>query len=74
MLAPSLCCLGVIAIAIYSSTKIEDEVFKVGMGFTALIFSLIVLIYAPWILKLIVAAVPLIISGLGNLSVDSFRF
>ncbi len=54
MLALSLCCLAVIAIAIYVSTKVEDEVFKVGMGFTALAFSLILLICAPWIVKILV--------------------
>ncbi len=73
MLALSLCCLGVVAIAIYLSTKIEDEVFKVGMGFTAIAFSLVVLICAPWILKLIVATIPLVISALGSLSVENFR-
>ena len=73
MLALSLCCLAVVAIAIYLSTKIEDEVFKVGMGFTALAFSLVLLICAPWILKMIVAAIPLVISSLGDLSVENFR-
>ncbi|MDJ0534300.1 MAG: hypothetical protein QNJ70_17775 [Xenococcaceae cyanobacterium MO_207.B15] len=73
MFAFSLCCLGVVAIAIYLSTKIKDEVFKVGMGFTALAFSLVVLICAPWTLKLIVAAIPLVISALGSLSVENFR-
>ncbi len=72
MLALSLCCLAGVAIAIYLSTKIEDEVFKVGMGFTALAFSLVLLICAPWILK-IVAAIPLVISSLGDLSVENFR-
>ena len=73
MLALSLCCLAGVAIAIYLSTKIEDEVFKVGMGFTALAFSLVLLICAPWILKMIVAAIPLVISSLGDLSVENFR-
>ena len=73
MLALSLCCLAVVAIAIYVSTKVEDEVFKVGMGFTALAFSLVLLICAPWILKMIVAAIPLVISSLGDLSVENFR-
>ncbi|HHP7230246.1 MAG TPA: hypothetical protein ACFCUY_05230 [Xenococcaceae cyanobacterium] len=74
MLALSLCCLGVVAIAIYLSTKIEDEVFKVGMGFAALTFSLVVLICAPWLLKLIVVAIPLVMSTLGSLSLENFRF
>ena len=73
MLALSLCCLVVVAIAIYLSTKVKDEVFKVGMGFTALAFSLVLLICAPWILKMIVAAIPLVISSLGDLSVENFR-
>ena len=74
MLALSLCCLGIVAIAIYSGNRIEDEVFKVGMGFTALTFSLVILICAPWILKLIVVAIPWGLSYLGNLSIENFKF
>ena len=67
MLVLSLCYLGIVAIAIYLSSKIEDEVFKVGLMITALTFSLVVLICAPWAIKLIVAAIPLAITALGSL-------
>ncbi|MDJ0647262.1 MAG: hypothetical protein QNJ60_01025 [Xenococcaceae cyanobacterium MO_188.B19] len=70
MLVLSLCFLGVVAIAIYLSSKIEDEVFKVGMLITALAFSLVVLICAPWTIKLMVAA----ISALGSISIEDLPF
>ena len=74
MLVLSLCYLGIVAIAIHLSTRIKDEVFKVGMAVTAIAFSLIVLICAPWILKLIVASIPLAISASGNIFIKDASF
>ena len=71
MLVLSLCYLGIVAIAIYLSSKIEDEVFKVGLVITALTFSLVVLICAPWTIKLVVAAIS---SALGNISIKDLPF
>lgn len=73
MLALSLAALLVTAIALYSSTKIEDDVFKIGMYFTALAFILVTLICAPWILKLSLVAIPLIIGTLNSWSAENFN-
>ena len=74
MLVLSLCYLGIVAISIYLGTRIQDEVFKVGMALTAIAFSLVILICAPWILKVIVASIPLAISTSGNLFVKNIPF
>ena len=70
MLTLSLVTLFVAAIALYISSKINDDVFKAGMQFTSLAFSLVTLFCAPWILKLCLVAVPLIIS-LNSLSTEN---
>ncbi|AFZ35496.1 hypothetical protein Sta7437_1942 [Stanieria cyanosphaera PCC 7437] len=60
MLALSLVSLGIATGAIYISYKIQDDVFKVAMNSTALLFFVITLICSPWLLKMIVATIPLI--------------
>ena len=66
MLALSIATFSVAAIALYISSKIEDDVFKAGMYFTSLAFTLVTLICAPWILKFVVAAIPLIMASLNS--------
>ncbi|MBE9045277.1 hypothetical protein IQ255_12870 [Pleurocapsales cyanobacterium LEGE 10410] len=68
MLTLSLATLFVAAIALYISSKIDDDVFKAGMRFTSLAFFLITLFCAPWILKCILIAVPLAVVKLDSLS------
>ena len=62
MLTLSLSTLSVALIALYISTKLNDDVFKAGMKFSSLTFSLVTLFCAPWILKLCLVAIPLAIS------------
>lgn len=66
MYAISIVTLLVAAVAIYLSSIIEDEVFKVGMRFTALTFSLITLFCAPWILKISLVIIPLILGNINS--------
>ena len=68
MLAISLCSIAVATTAIYLTTKITDEVFKVGMIFAAIVFAFITLVFAPWILKLFVVILPLLFGNINNLS------
>ncbi|WP_036483497.1 hypothetical protein [Myxosarcina sp. GI1] len=70
MLAISIVTLSVAAISIYLSSIIEDDVFKAGMRFTALTFSLITLFCAPWILKLGLVIIPLILGSFNSLSLE----
>ena len=71
MLTLSLLTLSVAAIALYISSKISDDVFKAGMRFTSLTFSVITLFCAPWILKLSLVAIPLAIANI-NFSTENF--
>ena len=68
VLAISLSCMFVATISVYLTTKIKDEVFKVGISFVALVCALIILVCAPWILKLFVVALPLFFDSLNTLS------
>jgi hypothetical protein len=67
MLALSLLTLGVTAFSLYIGTKIQDEVFKAGMIFTAVSFALVTLICAPWLLKISLVAAPFVLGGLNLL-------
>lgn len=49
-----LSCMLLAIAAAYLTTKIKDEVFRVGMTFTALVLSFVTLICAPWFLKILV--------------------
>ncbi len=68
MLALSLVTLSVAAIALYISSKINDEVFKTAIRFTSVAFSLVTLLCAPWILKLSLVAVYIGIFSLTSMS------
>ncbi len=61
-------CVIVATLAVYLTTKIEDEVFRVGMGILSLVFGFVTLVCAPWILKLFVVALPLFFGDLGDVS------
>lgn len=71
MLALSLVTLFIAAIALLVSSKINDDVFKTAMRFTAVTFSLVTLFCAPWILKLGLVAIPLAIVGISSLSAEN---
>ncbi len=68
MLNLSLITLLIAAIAFFVSAKIDDDVFKAGMRFTSITFSLVTLFCAPWLLKLSLIAIPLTIFSLNSLS------
>lgn len=68
MLNLSLVTLLIAAIALFVSARIDDDVFKAGMRFTSITFSLVTLFCAPWILKLSLIAIPLAISSINSLS------
>ena len=68
MLALSLVTLSVAAIALYISSKINDEVFKTAIRFTSVAFSLVTLLCAPWILKLSLVAVYVALFSLTSMS------
>lgn len=67
VLAIYLSLILVATVAAYLTTKIKDEVFRVGMIFAALVFALVTLICAPWGLKVFVV-LPLLFGNLNSLS------
>ena len=73
MLALSLSSLSVVIAAIYLSNRIEDDVFKAAMAFTAMAFLLLNLICAPWLLKIVGIAIPFVFSSLTRWSVENFK-
>lgn len=71
MLALSLVTLAVAAIALYISSKINDDVFKAATRFTSIAFSLVTLFCAPWVLKLLLVAIPLVLASLTSWSTEN---
>lgn len=53
--------LGVAAVAYLLSLKIEEEIVKVAMMVGAIIAGLIAVVFAPWIFKLVILAVPMLV-------------
>lgn len=72
MLALSLVTLSVAAIALYISFRIDDDVFKAATRFTSVTFSLVTLFCAPWILKLSLVAVSIVIASINSWSTENF--
>ncbi|MEM8831629.1 MAG: hypothetical protein AAGE96_20055 [Cyanobacteria bacterium P01_G01_bin.19] len=72
MLALSLVTLSVAAIALFASFNIKDDVFKAAIRFTSIAFSLVTLFCAPWILKLSLVAVSLVLASLNSWSTENF--
>ncbi len=72
MLTLSLVTLFVAATALYISSRIDDDVFQAAMRFTCVAFSLVTLFCAPWVLKLCLVAIPLVIS-LNSLSTENLN-
>ena len=64
MLVTSLITLVLATVATFFSINTDEEVFKVAIGFAAVLSALLTLIFAPWIVKLVVIAVPLVLDKL----------
>ena len=60
MLVPSLMTLGIASAAACLSVNSQEEVVKVAMAFTAVLSLLLTLVFAPWIVKVVVVAIPLV--------------
>lgn len=61
MLLHSLLTLGIATVATYLSFNAQEEVFKVAMAFTALLFGLFTLFLAPWEIKVFIVILPLVL-------------
>ena len=67
MLMFSLITLAIASVSVFFSLNAKEDVFKAAMGCTAALSTFLTLIVAPWILKLAIVAIPvLIIDRLNN--------
>ena len=75
MLAISIVSLFAASIAVYFSYTVQDDVFQVGIGFAGLLFILITLVCAPWLLKfaLIIVSIPLLLDFVKIWSVEHYN-
>ncbi len=73
MLTLSLSSLSIAIAAFYLSSKINDDVFKAAIYFSAVGFLLLNLILAPWLLKIVGIFIFFAFSSLNRWSVNNFR-
>ena len=75
MLAISIVSLVAATIAVYCSYTVKDDVFQVGIGLAGLLFILITLVCAPWLLKLaiIIVSIPFLLDFVKIWSVDHYN-
>lgn len=60
MLVPSLMALAIAAVAVCLSVNTKEEMVKVAAVGTAGLCLLISLVFAPWMVKLAIVALPLV--------------
>ncbi len=70
MLIISLITLAIASVSAFLSLNLKEDVVKVSMGCIALLSSLLTLIFAPWVLKLSIVAIPLVIDRLNHLTTE----
>ncbi|WP_013323709.1 hypothetical protein [Gloeothece verrucosa] len=68
MLVLSILSLIIASLAAFLSLNTEEEIVKVASGCTAVLLILLTLLVAPWLLKLVLVAVPLLWDRLNNRS------
>ncbi|MDJ0581494.1 riboflavin synthase subunit alpha [Crocosphaera sp.] len=72
MLIISLITLVIASVSAFLSVNLQEDVVKVSMGCVALLSALLTLICAPWVLKLSIIAIPLLIDRLNNLTTEEY--
>jgi hypothetical protein len=68
MIIPSLMSLVIATVAAWLSLNTKEEVVQAAMGLTALFSCLLALFFAPWIFKVLVVGVPLLLERMKYLS------
>lgn len=68
MLVLSLVTLLIASVSAFLSLNTQEEVVKVSTGFASVLSLFLTLIVAPWILKLSIVAIPLILDRLNSSS------
>ncbi len=67
---PSLFTLGIAACAMCLSFNTKEEIVKVATAFVAVFTGFLALCYAPWVIKLVIVAVPLLLDRINHWSSD----
>lgn len=70
MIIPSLMTLGIASVAACLSINTKEEIIKVATAFVAIIAGFLTLCFAPWIIKLVIVAVPFLFDLIGSSSID----
>ncbi|MEL4894028.1 riboflavin synthase subunit alpha [Crocosphaera sp. Alani8] len=70
MLVISLITLAIASVSAFLSISLKEDVVKVSMGCVAVLSSLLTLIFAPWVLKLSIVAIPLVIDRVNRLTTE----
>ncbi|WP_107667666.1 riboflavin synthase subunit alpha [Cyanothece sp. BG0011] len=70
MLIISLITLAIASVSAFLSYNLKEDVVKAAMGCVAILASLLTLLFAPWILKLSIIAIPLVIDRLNHLTTE----
>jgi hypothetical protein len=71
MISPSILTLGIAALAMFLSLTTKEEIVKVATAFVAILAAFIALCYTPWVVKLIVISVPLLLDRINSWSADT---
>ena len=66
----SLISLGITACAVFLSITTKEEIVKVATASVAILAGFLALCYSPWIFKLVIIAIPLILDRINHWSVD----
>jgi len=61
MLVPSLIALTIASVSAFIGLNAQEEIFKVIMGCVCVISVLLTVVLAPWMLKLGLIAIPLVL-------------
>ena len=72
MLVFSLISLAIATVTACLSVNSQEEVVKAAMAFAALLASLLTLLLAPWILKLMIVLAPVMLDKLNNRSAGTW--
>ncbi|MDJ0845691.1 riboflavin synthase subunit alpha [Crocosphaera sp.] len=70
MLIISLITLAIASVSAFLSLNLKEDVVRASMACVAVLSSLLTLIFAPWVLKLSIVAIPLVIDRLNNLTTE----
>lgn len=70
MISPTLLTIGIAAFATLLSISTKEEIVKVATAFVAILAGFLALCYLPWMIKIAVVSVPLVLDRVNHWSTD----